>query len=69
MTVKPPADVNVPNSELDHELEQILKHAEGGIDQETQKFIDEVLKFVPEESVPEYHIITSHEGATDAGEK
>ena len=68
MTTESSVRPNTPNAELDQELEQLLKLAEGGIDQETQKFIDEVLKFVPEESVPEYHIVTSHEGALDACE-
>ncbi len=58
----------VPNVDLDQELEQILKLGEEGIDRETQQFIDEVLKFVPEEPAPEYHIITSHDGAIDASE-
>lgn len=50
----------------DRELEEILRLAEGGIDEETKRFVDEVLKFAPIEPQLEIQIFTSHRGAGDA---
>ena len=50
----------------DRELEDILRLAEGGIDEETRRFIDEVLKFVPSEPEPEIQVFTSHLGSSHA---
>lgn len=51
----------------DIELEKVLRVAESGIDEETRRFIEEVLKSVPSDPKPEVQIFTSHQGSEDAG--
>lgn len=58
----PPGDGDSPNrnqNAKDLELQKILRSAEGGMDEETRRFIAEVLKFVPTEPQPQIQIITS----------
>jgi hypothetical protein len=50
----------------DTELKEILRIAENSIDNETKRFIEEVLKFVPSEPRPDIRVFTSHQGAGDA---
>ena len=50
----------------DPELEELLRLGQNGIDEETRRFIEEVLKFVPREPQPEIQIFTSHQGSGDA---
>ena len=66
MTAIPERKVESEEGSKDRELADIFRLAEVGVDEETRRFIDEVLKFVPSEPQPEIQVFTSHQGAGNA---